>query len=103
MKSLQKKNNKLNISEDEYRLLLFNNMISKDYLDIHGYNILTKLFSYLTHDHLKNLIDLYKQFPLLRSNKIGVYLENHGLISDDLNNSFVVRMYINALQHFIDG
>jgi len=84
------------------QLNLFCNMIKSDYINIHGEKIVAKLFYGLDSEQLNVLIDLYKQFPLLRWNKIDGYLEKEGLISKKLNRSFAVHMYINALQHFLD-
>jgi hypothetical protein len=84
------------------QLNLFCNMIKGDYISIHGEKIVAKLFYDLDSEQFNKLIDLYKRFPLRRWNKIRGYLEKEGLISKQLNRSFVVHMYINALQHFLD-
>lgn len=84
------------------RLMLFYGMIHKDYVSIHGGDVVSKLFYGLTIDDLDSLIVLYKEFPLLRWNKFSVYLEKNELIPDGFNASFVIHMYINAIQHFLD-
>ena len=84
------------------RLMLFYTMIHRDYVGIHGDDIVSKLFYDLTIDDLDSLIVLYKEFPLLRWNKFSVYLEKNELIPDGFNASFVIHMYINAIQHFLD-
>ena len=82
--------------------MLFYNMIRRDYFSIHGGDIVSKLFYDLTVDDLDSLIVLYKEFPLLRWNKFSVYLEKNELIPNGFNASFVIHMYINAIQHFLD-
>jgi hypothetical protein len=84
------------------RFMLFYNMIRRDYVGIHGDGIVSKLFHDLTVDDLDSLIVLYKEFPLLRWNKFSVYLEKNDLIPNGFNASFVIHMYINAIQHFLD-
>jgi len=84
------------------RLMLFYTMIRRDYVGIHGDGIVSKLFHDLTVDDLDSLIVLYKEFPLLRWNKFSVYLEKNDLIPNGFNASFVIHMYINAIQHFLD-
>lgn len=87
--------------ESQEHLALFNIMIKNDYTNIHGTDTLSKLFDNLKEEDLNILIDLYTRFPLLRMNKISNYLNTQGLMPCDLDSIFVIRMYVNALQHFI--
>lgn len=92
----------INRSNSEDRLTLFHNMIKDDYLGIHGNDVICKLFERLNNEQLNKLIELYNEYPLLRWRKCKGYLEKEGLISRDLDDGFVVHMYINALQHFLE-
>jgi hypothetical protein len=87
---------------EQTQLKTFSKMIKSNYISIHGEKKVAKLFYNLTSEQLYVLMDLYKRFPLLRWNKFGVYLEKEMLISKELNRSFAIHMYINALQHFLD-
>ena len=81
---------------------IFYNMVSNIYTPIHGKQTVSKLFNSLESEQLTGLCNLYKEHPLKRWNKIKTFLEKENLISDDLDVQFVIPMYINALQHYLD-